>query len=302
MLLLARAKSQALSVIQLWFSLKTSPRYTNRDYQRALLARSIHNTIGHKSMRGFIHIVKENLVLKNCPITIDNIMAAEGILGPNLGSLRRKTVRRGSKHVVIDRQDVPRTIMDRYRNVTLCIDIMFINKIAFLVMISHGIKFGTAETLKDRKHPTIMSAIKSVVAIYSKRGFRVNEAHTDNEFEPMRAQLMDVKVNLNVASNNEHIPEIERHIRTVKDRVRCMYNAVSFKKMPSCMIMEIVTSATFWLNMFPPADGVSKVISSRRGIIHGLTVDYNKHCQLEFGSYAQVEEEHDNSMQTRTSH
>jgi hypothetical protein len=110
---------------------------------------------------------------------------------------------------------------------------------------------------------------------------------------------MDAKVNLNVASNNEHVPEIERHIRTVKDRVRCMYNSVPFKKMPSRMIVEMVTSATFWLNMFPPRDGISKTISPR-GIIHGLTVDYNKHCQLEFGSYAQVDEEHDNSMQTRT--
>jgi hypothetical protein len=65
------------------------------------------------------------------------------------------------------------------------------------------------------------------------------------------------------------------------------------------MIVEMVVSATFWLNMFPPVDGVSKVISPR-GVIIGLTVDYNKHCRLEFGSYAQVHEEHDNSMQTRT--
>ena len=176
---------------------------------------------------------------------------------------------------------------------------MFINKIAFLVTISRGIKFGTAETLRDRKHLTSMSATKHAVALYSKRGFRVSDAHTDNEFEPMRADLMDAKVNLNVASNNEHVPEIERHIRTVKDRVRCMYNSVPFKKIPSRMIVEMVTSATFWLSMFPPTDGISKVISPR-GIIHGLTVDYNKHCQLEFGSYAQVDEEHDNSMQTRT--
>ena len=80
--------------------------------------------------------------------------------------------------------------MERYRNVTLCIDMMFlVKKIPFLVTISHGIKFGRAETLTDRKHLTIMSAIKHGVALYSKRGFRVSDAHTDNEFEPMRADL-----------------------------------------------------------------------------------------------------------------
>ena len=35
-------------------------------------------------------------------------------------------------------------------------------------------------------------------------------------------------------------------------------------------------------------------------IMVGLEVNYNKHCWLEFGSYAQVHEEHDNSMATRT--
>ena len=162
--------------------------------------------------------------------------------------------------------------MERYHNVTLCIDIMYVNKIAFLVMIFHGIKSGTAETLKDRKHPTIMTAIKDVVAVYSQSGFRVNdETHTDNEFEPMRAQLMDSKVRLDVVSNNEHVPKIERHIRTVKENMRYMDNTVPFKKMPSRIIMEMVVSAAFWLKMFPPIDGVSKVINPR-GIIHGLTL------------------------------
>jgi hypothetical protein len=141
-------------------------RCTDRDYQRALVARQLQNTIGHMLMRGFLHIVKENLS-KNCLITTTDIMMTEDILGPNVDSLRGKQVRHGGKHVVIERQDVLRTIMDRYRNVALCIDIMFVNKIAFLVTISRGIKFGTAETLRDRKHLTIMSAIKSVVALYT---------------------------------------------------------------------------------------------------------------------------------------
>ena len=31
-----------------------------------------------------------------------------------------------------------------------------------------------------------------------------------------------------------------------------------------------------------------------------MQVDYNKHCQLQFGSYVQVHEEHDNTMKTHT--
>ncbi len=47
--------------------------------------------------------------------------------------------------------------------------------------------------------------------------------HADNEFESLRGELIDDKtqpVDLNTSSNAEHVPEIERYIRTVKERTR----------------------------------------------------------------------------------
>ena len=40
---------------------------------------------------------------------------------------------------------------------------------------------------------------------------------------------------------------------------------------------------------------------SPRAIITGLHIDYKKHCQLQFGSYVQVHNQHDNSLLPRTS-
>ena len=37
-----------------------------------------------------------------------------------------------------------------------------------------------------------------------------------------------------------------------------------------------------------------------RELITGICIDYIKHCNLEHGDYAQVHEENDNSMATRT--
>ena len=39
---------------------------------------------------------------------------------------------------------------------------------------------------------------------------------------------------------------------------------------------------------------------SPRELITGVAIDYLKHCTLEYGAYAQVHEEHDNSMAART--
>ena len=176
---------------------------------------------------------------------------------------------------------------------------MFVNKIPFLITISRHVKFGTVEVMKNRKSETIVAGLKHVKQLYAKRGFKLVGCHADNEFEPMRGDLAALGMELNVVSADEHVPEIERYIRTVKERTRCVYITVPFKAMPTRMIVEMVLSSVFWLNMFPPADGVSKTISPR-GIIAGIHLDYTKHCQLEYGTYAQVHEEHDNSMSTRT--
>jgi hypothetical protein len=66
------------------------------------------------------------------------------------------------------------------------------------------------------------------------------------------------------------------------------------------MLIEMVYSSNFWLNSFPPDDGVSTVLSPR-AIVVGMQLNYAKHCQLEFGTYLQTHgEEHNNSMATRT--
>jgi hypothetical protein len=51
--------------------------------------------------------------------------------------------------------------------------------------------------------------------------------------------------------------------------------------------------------MFPPTDGISTTISPHM-LVGGHKFDYNKHCCLEFGAYAQVHEQHNNSMVTQT--
>ncbi len=65
------------------------------------------------------------------------------------------------------------------------------------------------------------------------------------------------------------------------------------------MTIEMSCASVFWLNMFPASDGVSGDLSPR-ALVVGMKLDCNKHCRLEFGSHAQVHEEHDNSMQSRT--
>jgi hypothetical protein len=65
------------------------------------------------------------------------------------------------------------------------------------------------------------------------------------------------------------------------------------------MIIELIYYCGFWLNSFPANGGISDVLSPR-SIILGTTIDYTQHCKLEYGTYVQTHEKHDNTMIPRT--
>jgi hypothetical protein len=108
-----------------------------------------------------------------------------------------------------------------------------------------------------------------------------------------------MQIGLNTVSNDEHVPDIECHIRTMKKQTRREYNMLPFKKMPARIVIEMVSASTFWWNSFPPVGGVSKTLSPC-AIVVGLKIDFIKHCQLEFGTYVQTHKQSDNSMQSGT--
>ena len=145
--------------------------------------------------------------------------------------------------------------MQRYKNVTLAIDVMKVNKIPFFVTISTEIKLGTSEVLQGMSNARLLASLKKVYKAYRMRGFRITHIKADGEFEPMRGDIADMKALLNTASRDEHVPEIERQIRTLKERCRGKYNTLPFTIVPPRMLVELVYNCTFWLNSFPPLGG-----------------------------------------------
>jgi hypothetical protein len=194
---------------------------------------------------------------------------------------------------------IPATIMDQYRKITLCVDVMKVNGMPFLVSITRAIKFGTVAWLKNAKADTILSHIRDIRDVYVKRGFSLQIVEVDGQFEPLRGELAAMGVTLNKCSREEHVPVAERRIRTLKERCRSIFNTLPFTKLPGMLVVQMVSTCNFWLNIYPPKDGVSPYINPRE-LITGVKIDYNKHIRAEFGEYAQVHEEHDNSMKTRT--
>ena len=272
--------------------------FTNNDYLRAVRARELQVMVGRPSDKEFIKILKTSS-LPNCPVSPRDVLIANELFGPDVGSLKGKTTHRAPPIVDSPVSVDLTTILKHYGEVTLCVDFMYVNKVPLLVTLSRNIKFGTVEAVADRKETTILKCIKGAVALYRKAGFTVTTALMDGEFVPLCGGLAELGLRLNETSRDEHIGDIERYIRTVKERMRATYNTLLFQKIPARLVVEMAKTAVFWLNAFPAAGGASRELSPRI-IVTGQQVDYKRHCRFQFGEYAQTHEEHNNSMNPRT--
>ena len=105
---------------------------------------------------------------------------AEYIYGTRISHLKGKTVRRKIQHVEpVNITSVPQTILDKYKEVTICCDLIHINGIGFLNTISRHIIFATGSMIKNRKVDNIADGITQVHKLYLQRGFNITHMHTD---------------------------------------------------------------------------------------------------------------------------
>ena len=189
-------------------------------------------------------------------------MQAEKINGPSIKALKGKTIHTKPSPVVLDYVAVPHEIFKENRDVTLSLDVMFVNRIPFLASIRRNIKFKTAETLHNRTTSQLVQCVTNVKALYTKIGFNVTTALMDGEFVPMRTALLKMGVSLNTAYAAKHMPEIEQQHRLIKERARACHHSLPFKMIPKIMITEMIYNCVLWINAFPPKGGVSASISS----------------------------------------
>ena len=173
----------------------------------------------------------------------------------------------------------------------------------FFITVSRKLDFTAVSHLTDRKIPTIVWGFKSVYSFYAQRGFIITIVSADGEFGPLQEKINDMPhgPQMNLASADEHVPEVERRIWVVKERARDIQHNLPFHRIPKILLINMVLLAVEMLTYFPTKAGISKTLSPR-AILTGESLDYKKHLSLQFGQYCQVHQENapTNSQKART--
>jgi hypothetical protein len=164
-------------------------------------------------------------------VTVQDIDVALKIWGNNIAALKGKTTRRKTIPVARDYVKVPLELMKLHKQVFLTTGIFFVNKNPFSLALSRKITFTAINHLAYRTVPQIFKAFKEIYQYYLQRGFHITVVHADGEFAPLEPLIESIPGGpvVNLASTNEHVPEIERRIRVVKERCRATQHSLPFE-------------------------------------------------------------------------
>jgi len=114
--------------------------FTKRQFEDAKQARRLYHIVGCPTVENFKHILRQNII-KNCPVTVEDVNIAEKIFGPDIGALKGKTVRKAPIRVKEDLVEIPPEIYDKHKDIVYCMDIMYVNGMPMLTGIDRSIRF-----------------------------------------------------------------------------------------------------------------------------------------------------------------
>jgi hypothetical protein len=263
--------------------------FTAREVKDADAARALYRKLGRPSESEFQSVLRGNFVI-NCPVTPDDARRALLIYGPDIAVLKGRTIKKSpaSRVPTYTAVPIPAPIMLHHRNISLCVDLFFVQGNAFFHTISRDIGYRTATAIADRKQGTLWRELKAAIHTYTIRGLKVCDVHCDLEFECLRPKLLPIV--MDVVSPDSHVGEIERSNRTVQERLRACVHGLPFKRIPRLMVKHMVKDAIRCLNQFPWKYGVSYTLSPAAIVTGAGPPDYAA-LRLEFGSYVQVFED-----------
>ena len=136
---------------------------------------------------------------------------------------------------------VPPTIMEYYNNIHLDIDVLFVNKIPFLLATSRDIGFIHCKAILTNHGKCIRNGLQQIVLDYEARGFKVISMIGDGAFKPIvNLAQTELYVDLVACAADSNLPRAENAIQFVKERMRAVQSETPFDRYPKRFTIKLL--------------------------------------------------------------
>ena len=186
--------------------------YTQRQLHGADRARDLERKMGFLPIGG----ISPSII--NCPVTLHDIQRASEIYGRSIPSIKGKD-RRAHQHTDVQE----RLDMDIDTELTLHVDLMYIESIPFFVSVSVplGLTLLThlGFAIGSRAKKPILAALDSQIKGYKSQRFSVIGIVSDGEgaITSLQSEINAMGVHVNINAPGQHVSIVERKIQTIKD-------------------------------------------------------------------------------------
>ena len=88
-------------------------------------------------------------MINNFPVTFRGIKNSNKIVGPDIPSMKGKSVRSPTEAVVVNYVEIPKNILEMKINLEVSVDFISVNKIPFPESISKRLGFATVKVYSE---------------------------------------------------------------------------------------------------------------------------------------------------------
>ena len=258
--------------------------YSKREKVMANKARLLQRRLGFVSTQTLVKMISNGQLL-NCEVSIDDVRRAEAIYGQDLAEIKGKSTLTKAPAL-----EIVRTKPEETQDQTAHVDIMFVAQKPFLITVFTETEYTMVTRIKTRHARDIAPALSSHILEMRKQGFKTDIIRSDGEAgvitdKETNIQLLKLGITVDACGPGEAIPRVERKIRVIKERARCLCSALPYK-----LSSKIEDSAILWatsrVNLQVTVN--SEDIMSPREKVYGMKIDVRIDGKHGFGDYVQL--------------
>ena len=269
--------------------------YAKAEVKRATQSRELQECLLWPSDSAMKIILKNNNIV-NTGLAPEDVDRASNLFGVSKQIAAGKMIahpQKSNKSTQILLHDLVPSVSRRLK---MYIDILYINGKPYLHTKTKDVNYITINKLQSRKARDIKRKLKPIIKKYLTRGFIITDVFGDNEFSSPTYETLFLPATLHVCSKGEHVPIIERSVRTIKERARAASASLPYDRVPSLMTVSLLEGVERWLNTFASGSHDHSPIT----VVEGRSPPRGDVQRIPYGAYAEVYVGTKNTLESRT--